>query len=497
MHVSPLCVSIALSLALVLGASARSVRAAEELAYGVIVDTTNPRSMRMAREAGFTHAKMIIFWDRLETKRGRFAWKETSENDLDNVMKAARAEEMKLVVRVDGVPDWAGGSPANADPEAVARFYAAMADHGKGLIVGYEILNEPNLPFEWGGPPDPAGYTTFLKAAYRGVKKADPDAVVIGGGVSPATGGYGGTMEDFDFLNGMYRAGARGHMDALSVHNYGGNVEPEHDPGACTICFRRAERYRQVMVEHGDADTAVWATEFGWLLDPGRNMGQYDWMRVSAEKQAEYVVRSYRYAASKWSWMQGMLLSNLDASTSGYHSGPQNGMPWFAILNQDHSPRPAYKAFKAMREQEAPLARRPTTVKKRPPPPEGDPASSRASAAIPSTPPPVADQPELPAREVSAEPAPDPVEVAAAPEPVDAGGPRRLRVVRTDGDGLSVRTRPSTTAPRLEVVREGAVLELVGGERRADGRTWLEVRTSGGTRGWASAEYLEPADRTA
>ena len=92
--------------------------------------------MELAREAGFTHAKMIVHWPRLEPKRGRYTFQQTSENDLDNVMKAARNEGIKLVVRVDGVPDWTGGSPAKADPKEVEAFYAAMAAHGKGTIVG-------------------------------------------------------------------------------------------------------------------------------------------------------------------------------------------------------------------------------------------------------------------------------------------------------------------------------------------------------------------------
>ena len=328
-----------------------AVLAAGEFAYGTIVDTTNPRSMRMAREAGFTHAKMIIHWQSLEPRRGRYLWKETPQNDLDNVIRAARAERLRLVLRVDGVPGWAGGSPANADTGAVEAFYAAMAAQGRGVIAGYEILNEPNLPAEWGGPPSPAGYTAFLKAAYRGIKKSDPGSVVIGGGVSPATGGLGGTIEVVDFLRGMYAAGARGSMDALAVHNYGGNLEPERDPAECTICFRRAELYRGLMVEQTDVGTPIWATEFGWLLDSGTYLGQYDWMKVSAEQQADYIVRSYRYALAHWPWMQGLVLSNLDASTTPYHTGPEDGLPWFAILNADYSPRPAWDRFKAMRQE--------------------------------------------------------------------------------------------------------------------------------------------------
>ena len=58
-----------------------------------------------------------------------------------------------------------------------------------------------------------------------------------------------------------------------------------------------------------------------------------------------------KYAAKNWPWMKGMLLSNLDASTSPYHQGPQDGLPWFAILNTDYSPRPAWQAFKDMTTQ--------------------------------------------------------------------------------------------------------------------------------------------------
>ena len=322
------------------------------MVHGVIVDTTNPNSMRMAREAGFTHAKMILYWPRLEPSPGQ--------------LPLERHQGERPRQRHEGGPR--RGDAADPADRRGARLGRRLAGqrrsrrrrarstrrwprYAKGTVVGYEILNEPNLPFEWGGPPDPAGYTAFLKAAYRGVKAGDPGAIVIGGGPSPNTGGFGGTIEDTDFLNGMYDAGAKGFMDALGVHNYGGNTEPERDPGDCGICFRRAELYRSLMVKRGDAGTPIWATEFGWLMDPGFGLGQYDWMKVSPEQQAEYVVRSYQYAQKNWPWMRGMLLSNLDASTSPYHQGPEDGLPWFAILNADYSPRPAWSAFRDMRAQ--------------------------------------------------------------------------------------------------------------------------------------------------
>lgn len=424
----------------------------DEMVHGVIVDTTDPRSMRMAREAGFTHAKMVLYWPRLEPGPGRYLWKDTTENDLDNVMKPARAEQMALILRVDQVPDWAGGSPGGADLGAVEAFYREMASYAKGTVVAYEILNEPNLPFEWGGPPDPAGYTAFLKAAYNGVKAGDPSALVIGGGPSPNTGGYGGTIEDTDFLNGMYAAGAKGYMDIMGIHNYGGNTSPERDPGDCGICFRRAELYRQLMVRQGDAGTPIWATEYGWLMDPGFGLGQYDWMKVSPEQQAQYVVRSYQYAQEKWPWMRGMLLSNLDASTSPYHQGPEDGLPWFAILNADYSPRPAYQAFREMRAQSRPQA-----------------SPAVVEAADP------------------ADPSDGQTQVAGAGE-----GGEVVRVANTEGSGVTLRDKPSLTGRRLTVLAEGTRLVIVSADVKADGRTWRNVKTPTGTAGWVAADYVRP-----
>jgi hypothetical protein len=322
-----------------------------------------------------------------------------------------------------------------------------MAKHGRGTVVGYEILNEPNLPFEWGGPPDPAGYAAFLKAAYRGIKSADLSALVIGGGPSPNTGGFGGTIEDTDFLSGMYDAGARGSMDVLGIHNYGGNTPPDRDPGDCGICFRRAEMYRQLMVRRGDAGTPIWATEFGWLMDPGYDMGQYDWMKVSPEQQASYIVRSYQYAAKNWPWMKGMLLSNLDASTTGYHAEPQDGLQWFAILNPDHSPRPAWDAFREMRAQAKPTV--------------------TAASPLPNAEDPAADAP-----------------AAAA-----ASGPT-VRVAGTDGQGLALRDKPSTAGRRVAFIPDGTRLTVISGDVEADGRTWKNVRTPSGQTGWVAGEYV-------
>jgi hypothetical protein len=423
--------------------------------------------MQMAREAGFTHAKMVLHWAAVEPSPGNFIWNSTKENDFDNIMKAARAEGLALVVRVDGVPDWAGGSPANANLDAVRSFYAQAAQYGRGTAVAYEILNEPNLDREWGGAPNAAAYTAFMKAAYRGIKAGDPDALVLGGGPAPGTGNNpGATIEDVDFINGMYDAGAKGFMDALSVHNYGGNTPPEQDPSTCGICFRRAELYRDLMVRRGDADSPVWLTEWGYLVDQGQYLGGYEWMKVSAEAQADYIVRAHNYAAANWPWLKGSLLFNIDGAASPYQNyGAYDAKSAFSILNADYSPRPAFRAIQEMRG--AQLAAEELARKQ-------------------------AEQEAEQVTEAATSEQPTDLQATTESQPAAPSGQATLRVSGTEGEGVSLRPEPSTASQRIIVIPEGALLVPMGDPRRNEGRTWRQVRTNSGHSGWVVAEYLRP-----
>jgi hypothetical protein len=472
-RVAILGIVLALVSTLLAGSQTIPTRAAdvEEFAFGVIVDTTDERGMQMARDGGFTHAKMMLQWANVEPSPGNYVWNGTRENDFDNIMKPARNQGLALIVRVDGVPGWAGGSPARANLEAVENFYRAAASYGAGTVVGYEILNEPNLDREWGGAPDPAAYTAFMKAAYRGIKDGDPNALVIGGGPAPGTGNNpGATIEDVDFIRGMYDAGAKGFMDALAAHSYGGNTEPERDPNDCGICFRRTERYRQIMVERGDADTPIWLTEWGYLMDPGHNMGQYDWMRVSAGDQAEFIVRAHRFALKSWPWLTGSLLFNIDGAASPYQNyGPVDAKAWFSILNADYSPRPAYSAFQEYRAKDL----------------EKIAAKKATAAALEAK-----RQAALEAAQAGAQQA---GQTSGAPSeaPVAADGPRG-RVAGTDGDGVNLRTAPSLTAARLKTIPEGALVQLNGEPVQAEGLAWRSIRDQAGASGYVAAQYVKP-----
>ena len=97
----------------------------------------------------------------------------------------------------------------------------------------------------------------------------------------------------------------------------------------------------------------------------------------------------------------------------------------------------------------------------------------------------------------AADPGPtDRVAVAVAtpdpsPPPAQPSGPDRVQVAGTERQGVNVRAAPSAHAASVKLAPEGAVLEVVGPDRAADGRTWRNVRDpADGAHGWVAAEFL-------
>jgi hypothetical protein len=160
----------------------------------------------------------------------------------------------------------------------------------------------------------------------------------------------------------MYLNGAKGHLDALGTHPYGGADPPEVAPALATgpIYFRRAEEQRQVMLDNGD-QSPMWNTEFGWVVETSYNLGEHEWMEVTEAQQAQYLADAYAYADEHWPWMGPMFFFNLDFGTvSWYEMG--DPMRWYSITyrvdpkTNSTSPillRPAYYSLKAMPKNSA------------------------------------------------------------------------------------------------------------------------------------------------
>jgi len=180
----------------------------------------------------------------------------------------------------------------------------------------------------------------MLQTAYTAVKSVDPDALVISGGLSTTGDGSPTAYGDLDFLQGMYNAGAKGYFDAFGSHPYPfGHAPNQVDPWGLSLS--RVEEQHQVMAANGDGDTPIWITEVGWVIKSNWDLGEHQDISVTQQQQAQYLTETYVAAPRRWPFVNAIFLFNLDFSTVSWYPAPEP-MRWYAILNPDRTPRPAY-----------------------------------------------------------------------------------------------------------------------------------------------------------
>ena len=204
-------------------------------------------------------------WDAVEPQQGDYQW-----SGFDQLVTAARARNINIIATIGYTPAWANGgySDHRYAPTSATQFgqYAgqiATRYAPQGLHV-YEIWNEPNISY-WQPTPNPAAYTAILCAAYKQIHAADPQAIVLTGGASPA-GDSPTTYAPQTWLEDLYADGAGHCFDAVAYHPYLDSSATHDDLGNnwyVMYNWNQPNDLRDVMTANGDANKKIWATEVG------------------------------------------------------------------------------------------------------------------------------------------------------------------------------------------------------------------------------------------
>jgi hypothetical protein len=232
-------------------------------------------------------------WGLVQASRGApYDW---SRYDL--LVGGAAVNGTRVLATVYGSAIWAEPSPeypplGSALPGFAAFVRAAVARYGADgtfwrqhpelptrPIEDWQLWNEPNSLYFWKPAPDPGGYLTVLRAFHGAVKRADPDASVMLGGLFPTPKG----IDMPAYMSDLYRLGAAKLFDDAAVHPYA--ADPERAMAA-------TEELRGLLERHGDQEKPIWITEVGWASG-----GQPSGLTVGPERQAEYLTRIFELAA--------------------------------------------------------------------------------------------------------------------------------------------------------------------------------------------------------
>ncbi len=255
------------------------------------------------------------------------------QDRLDATVAAAQARGLRVLATLGCTPGWLSGSddlrvlPADVGQyERVARY---LATRYAGRIAAWEIWNEPDCVAGPCPQGDPAAYVPVLRAGHAGVKAADPDAVVVSGGVSGANA---------DWIGRMYAAGAGGAFDALGIHPYQGPAAepPEAPPAEHPYRITNVERVREVMVAHGDGHKPVWFTEFGWTTGAGEGWSA----GVDEATQADYLRRAITMVQQRYAYVTHAFVFTIRDRDdwTAYEND-------FGLLRLDGTAKPALTAF--------------------------------------------------------------------------------------------------------------------------------------------------------
>ncbi len=305
--------------------------------------------------AGFNWVKFQVHWSEIQREPD---WWDPAP--VDRMMEIYEGTDTRIMISVVGAPDWARdpeGEQLLADFEPFVGFMSFMADRYRGRVDAWEIWNEQNMAHEMHGTVRVSDYAYLLEAGYRGVKDADPDALVVFGGLTPT--GINDpevAVNDVEYLEAFYLYGD-GHyaqfFDIMGMHLNATNNPPDttypENPGPGewsdhnSFYFLRGQDLRQVMSEFGD-DREVWVTEFGWTTE--NQAGGYEYGADNTEEdQANYLVGAFDVAREQMPWISGMFVWNLNFTT--LVTPEDEKYPW-SVLNNNWSPRPAYNALQEM-----------------------------------------------------------------------------------------------------------------------------------------------------
>jgi hypothetical protein len=301
-----------------------------------------------AHDLGVRWVRQFVGWDLAEPTPGHFNGFYLAE--LRAEVEAFRRLGVRVALVTVRTPAWASPIAGNGAPSQPASYAAFVARLARALphVAAIEVWNEADDGIFWAGGASPRAYTPVLRTAYRAIKRANPRVTVLTTGM---------VANDYDFLRGLYAAGARGSFDAVAVHTDTACLtapptyfyrEPSGRIGRYSFTGYRA--LHALMRRHGDGRKRIWITEMGWSTASTAPNSCTDGARagtkpagVGEPEQAQMLTLAYRCLARD-RYVKAALWFDLQDIGDGPSYDQHLG-----LVRRDGTQKPAYAAMRAVR----------------------------------------------------------------------------------------------------------------------------------------------------
>jgi hypothetical protein len=246
--------------------------------FGIVPQTQlGKKDMARMHAGGVETLRLPVSWGAAQpAPNGEYDW-----SGLDKTVALAAENQLEVLPILFSTPAWlahdervlpvanarqrqAWGEFVGAAVERYGRHGEFWLEHAPGSkhplpklpITAWQIWNEENF-YYFAKPVSPGQYARLLAISKRAMRRADPRAeLVLGGLFGDPPQGPPLAMDAVDFLDRLYRMrGVKASFDAVALHAY----------AAGTADLRSlVEEVRRTEVRHHDARAGLYLTELGW-----------------------------------------------------------------------------------------------------------------------------------------------------------------------------------------------------------------------------------------
>lgn len=298
--------------------------------------------MELLKRSGVKLLRISFGWDAIESEQDQYDWLFWDEF----VRMAVDEYGITLIPYVCYTPLWNATSQEPMefwrsppqDYEEFGEFMEDLVNRYKDRIKVWELWNEPDIEWFWLGEQDQ--FAQLLRAGSEAVRRADPEATIVMGGLAHDTEWLHAFLRDHDVT---------GLVDVINMHNYYETWQDHSMEEMADYVNRIAD-----IVDRYGGGKPLWMAEVGYsTYRDGARVSEaysayYDYEHTPAYQAVDLVRRvTTLLATEKLSAIAWYEIKDLPPASETI--GDQQNNSSLGVARPDHTPKPAEQALTFIR----------------------------------------------------------------------------------------------------------------------------------------------------
>lgn len=307
------------------------------------------RDLGLMKQAGVGTVRFLVAKQSIAASDGSYDWDAT-----DDTFRQLAAHDIEALPLLFGDPR---DITRVSDPDVMQRWRAFVAAAVSRYRPGspfwrqfaashpgaaplpphvWQLYNEQNIWLYWPSGPSVPQFAKLLDVSADAIRRADPSAKIMLGGMLGEDHMNG--IPSWDFLRQLYAIpGARDDFDIVAIHPYGFSLDD--------ISWQ-VNNVREALAAANDSATPIWITEIGWGSKYDDDNSKTSWWERNPQGQADMLTSAWNMllreredwnigGAFWYTWRDPGFKSCAFCESAG-------------LLQNNFAPKPSFTAFRQL-----------------------------------------------------------------------------------------------------------------------------------------------------